>query len=85
MRDETFSMLVREQLPDFPADAPLHDDTPLPAYGLDSMGMVILSTALEAAYGFQFSDETLAPSTFATAGTLWRAVAAARGLVREIA
>lgn len=50
-------------------------DDDLAALGLDSMGVVQLVTDLEETFGFELPDELLTEDTFATAGTLWAAVA----------
>ncbi|WP_462186306.1 MULTISPECIES: acyl carrier protein [unclassified Frankia] len=76
--DDTFDRLVRSALAEYPPEAPLELGTPLPAHGMDSMAMVGLAAALETSYGFSFPAPALVPATFATAGTLWDAVRAAR-------
>lgn len=51
------------------------EDDDLAALGLDSMGVVQLVTDLEETFGFELPDELLTEDTFATAGSLWAAVA----------
>ncbi|MFG2680580.1 acyl carrier protein [Streptomyces sp. NPDC048392] len=72
--DETFEKLVRAALTDYPPAAALGADVPLPAHGLDSLGMVGLSARLEDAYGIEFPDGALVPASFATPADLWRVV-----------
>ncbi|WP_103349419.1 phosphopantetheine-binding protein [Amycolatopsis sp. CA-128772] len=50
-------------------------DDDLAALGLDSMGVVQLVTDLEETFAFELPDELLTEDTFATAGSLWAAVA----------
>lgn len=47
----------------------------LAALGLDSMGVVQLLGDLEESFGIEMPDELLTEDTFATAGSLWTAVA----------
>ncbi|GAA4826135.1 acyl carrier protein [Streptomyces ziwulingensis] len=72
--DETYEKLVRAALTDYPPTAPLRADVPLPAHGLDSLGMVGLSTRLEEAYGIEFPDGALVPASFATPADLWHVI-----------
>ncbi|MEU6439336.1 phosphopantetheine-binding protein [Streptomyces sp. NPDC047046] len=72
--DETYEKLVRAALTDYPPTAPLRPDLPLPAHGLDSLGMVGLSARLEDAYDIEFPDGALVPASFATPAELWRVV-----------
>ncbi|WIX90538.1 phosphopantetheine-binding protein [Amycolatopsis sp. DG1A-15b] len=51
------------------------EDDDLAALGLDSMGVVQLVTDLEETFGFELPDELLTEDSFATAGSLWAAVA----------
>lgn len=46
--------------------------------GLDSMQSIELLFAIEDTFGISLPDEDLNDATFATAGSLWRAVDAAR-------
>jgi acyl carrier protein len=76
--DASFERLLRRALPDLPADQVLDLQTPLPAFGLDSLGMVALVAEIEREYGFSFPEKALAATTFATAGTLWLVAGASR-------
>ncbi|GHC84170.1 hypothetical protein GCM10007079_25900 [Nocardiopsis terrae] len=51
------------------------EDSPLPALGLDSMQSIELLFAIEDTFGITLADEYLNDATFATAGTLWSAIA----------
>jgi acyl carrier protein len=75
--DSRFEDLLRSYLP-LLGDRPLTEDTPLRDLGLDSMQSVDLLFALEDEFGAALPDEDLNEATFATAGSLWRAVDAAR-------
>ncbi|WP_374117391.1 phosphopantetheine-binding protein [Streptomyces sp. RKAG293] len=59
-----------------PRRCPLEPGVPLPAHGLDSLGMVGLSASLEDAYDFTFPDAALVPATFASPEKLWDTVSA---------
>ncbi|GGR96681.1 hypothetical protein GCM10010269_39410 [Streptomyces humidus] len=72
--DETYEKLVRAALTDYPPTAPLRAELPLPAHGLDSLGMVGLSARLEDAYDIEFPEGALVPASFATPADLWRVV-----------
>ncbi|GAA2043438.1 acyl carrier protein [Streptomyces sp. XM4011] len=54
------------------------EESPLPELGLDSMQSIELLFAIEDAFGVPLPDEDLNDATFATAGSLWTAVRAAR-------
>jgi acyl carrier protein len=77
MWDTQFEELLRRQLPFLPADEALAPNESLREYGLDSLGVVELLSALEAAYQIRFSDDALALETFATPTVLWKALSAA--------
>lgn len=53
----------------------LAEDDDLAALGLDSMGVVQLVTDLEESFAFELPDALLTEDTFATAGSLWAALA----------
>lgn len=68
------TMLVR--FLKFLGDRPITPDSPLHELGLDSMQAIELLFAIEDMFGVTLSDEELHDATFATAGSLWNAVAA---------
>jgi acyl carrier protein len=72
--DDRYPALLRENLPEFPEDATLDENTDLVAAGLDSVQLISLVMALEAEYGVTFADEYFSSKTFATPGTVWQAV-----------
>jgi acyl carrier protein len=76
MWDQQFDELVRSFLPFLPPEGALTEELSLRDLGLDSMGSVELLAAVEDAYGVRLLDEALSLETFATPGTLWRAVSA---------
>ncbi|MEE1942755.1 acyl carrier protein [Streptomyces sp. TRM 70361] len=75
--DPKFVELVGSHL-QFLNDRPLTADSPLRDLGLDSMRSIDLLFAIEDVLGVSLPDEDLNDATFATAGSLWRAVSAAR-------
>jgi acyl carrier protein len=72
--DDRYPALLRENLPEFPEDATLDEDTDLVAAGLDSVQLISLVMALESEYDVTFSDEYFSSKTFATPGTVWTVV-----------
>jgi len=62
----------------FLGDHEINVDSRLRDYGLDSMKAIDLLFAIEDTFGVALPDEDLNDTTFATAGSLWRAVDAAR-------
>lgn len=74
MLDERLEELMRPHLPFLPTGERLTSDSDLRDFGLDSMAIVELLATLERTYGVRFKDELLNLETFATPGTLWRAL-----------
>lgn len=62
----------------FRNDRPITADSRLRELGLDSMKSIDLLFAIEDTFDVSLPDEDLNDTTFATAGSLWRAVDAAR-------
>ncbi|MGP2436203.1 phosphopantetheine-binding protein [Streptomyces sp. JW3] len=56
----------------------LTEDSRLHELGLDSMKSIELLFAIEDTFGLSLPDKDLNDTTFATAGSLWRAVESAR-------
>ncbi|UUU43751.1 acyl carrier protein [Streptomyces sp. NBC_00162] len=56
--------------------AAITPETDLRALGIDSMGAIELLFTLEDTFGISLPDTDLNDETFATAGSLWQAVAA---------
>ncbi|MEU2587354.1 phosphopantetheine-binding protein [Streptomyces avermitilis] len=75
--DAVFEKVLRDHLPRL-QEQPLTDDTGLRDLGLDSMKSVDLLFAIEDEMDVSLPDDNLNEETFATAGSLWRAVDAAR-------
>ncbi|MFI1726742.1 phosphopantetheine-binding protein [Streptomyces sp. NPDC020489] len=75
--DTVFEKVLRDHLPRL-QEQPLDHDTDLRDLGLDSMKSVDLLFAIEDEMDVSLPDDDLNESTFATAGSLWRAVDAAR-------
>ncbi|MER7156076.1 acyl carrier protein [Streptomyces lydicus] len=75
--DARFTALLRPFLKHTgPDDLTLTPDTDLRALGVDSMQAIELLFAVEDTYGITLPDEELNDTTFATAGSLWRVIAA---------
>jgi acyl carrier protein len=75
--NDTFEAVLRHHLTYLAPDAPLSPDAPLKELGLDSMKAVDLVFDLEDELHIALPDEAMTAATFATAGSLWRALAAA--------
>ncbi|MFJ9107915.1 phosphopantetheine-binding protein [Streptomyces sp. NPDC102283] len=56
----------------------LDQDSDLRELGLDSMQSIELLFAIEDTFGIALADDDLNDATFATAGSLWSAIEAAR-------
>lgn len=82
--DDRFPTLLRQNLPEFPDGATLESDTDLAAAGLDSVQLISLVMALESEYGVTFADEYFSSDTFATAGSVWRAIEELRRKKEEL-
>jgi acyl carrier protein len=70
--DRFLRVLLRHLLVDSPAQVP--PEAALRMLGLNSMRAVDLVIDLEEEFGFLFADELFTDETFATAGSLWRAI-----------
>ncbi|WP_419998942.1 acyl carrier protein [Streptomyces boninensis] len=78
MWDASFEQLLRKHLSLLEAGDVLTADANLKDFGLDSMGVVELLSALEAAYEVRFVDDALRIDNFATPGVLWDTLTAMR-------
>ncbi|MEU8569432.1 acyl carrier protein [Streptomyces pathocidini] len=79
--DQRFTELLRPFLKFTPGGAAgepvaITPETDLRALGIDSMQAIELLFAIEDAFAISLPDEELNDTTFATAGSLWNAVAA---------
>jgi acyl carrier protein len=74
--DQRFVDLLTATLP-LLGEGPLTEDTRLRDAGLDSMQAVDLLFGIEDAFDVSLPDEELNETTFATAGSLWKAVCVA--------
>ena len=72
--DPRFVALLAETLP-LVGDRPVTTDDRLRDLGMDSMLAVELLVAIEEVFAVALPDEELNETTFATAGSLWAAVA----------
>ncbi|WP_051450518.1 acyl carrier protein [Actinospica robiniae] len=71
---DAFAALVREALPDLPAEQAVTAESRLLDSGLDSVGAVALIGGIEDLFGIVLDEELLDPDLFSTAGYLWRTV-----------
>ncbi|MEE1943035.1 acyl carrier protein [Streptomyces sp. TRM 70361] len=62
----------------FLGDREITADSPLRELGLDSMQAIEVLFALEETFDMTLPDDDMNDATFATAGSLWAAVSAAR-------
>jgi len=69
-----FQELLRPYLP-FAESGALDEASDLGSLGLDSMSIVALLGDIEDRYELELPDDILNESTFATVGSLWRALA----------
>ncbi|MFJ9406873.1 acyl carrier protein [Streptomyces sp. NPDC101393] len=75
--DARFTALLRPFLKHpGPDEIALTPDTDLRALGVDSMQAIELLFAIEDTFGISLPDDELNDATFATAGNLWRVIAA---------
>ncbi|MFF2809820.1 acyl carrier protein [Streptomyces sp. NPDC058000] len=75
--DPRFTDLLRPFLKHAGADPlTLTPDTDLRRLGVDSMQAIELLFTIEDTFGISLPDEELNDATFATAGSLWQAIAA---------
>lgn len=77
--DERFVALLRSYLP-LLGDHPVAEDVPLRDLGMDSIRAVDLLIGIETTFRISLPEDDLTDETFGTAGRLWRAIAAARGV-----
>ena len=75
--NEAFVAILRRHLRYLPPEDELAPDAPLRALGLDSMAAVALMLDLEDEFATVLPDERLTGETFATARSLWSAIASA--------
>ncbi|MFI5764158.1 MULTISPECIES: phosphopantetheine-binding protein [unclassified Streptomyces] len=69
---------LRRYCRDLPPGEELTDDVALAEVGVDSLAVVEMITAIEDHYGIEFPEELLSPETFATPGSLRKALESLR-------
>ncbi|WP_406141603.1 acyl carrier protein [Streptomyces sp. NBC_01089] len=75
--DSRFTELLRPFLKNAgPDGVEITPDTDLRRLGVDSMQAIELLFSVEDTFGISLPDEELNDTTFATAGSLWRVIAA---------
>ncbi|AKJ15854.1 hypothetical protein ABB07_39300 (plasmid) [Streptomyces incarnatus] len=72
-----FETILRQGLPGLGKDEAPAADVPMEAYGLDSMALIGIVSALESAYGVSLAGQVTIPVRTLTAGHLWGIVSAA--------
>ncbi|MFH8342808.1 acyl carrier protein [Streptomyces sp. AM6-12] len=72
-----FETILRQGLPGLGKDEVPAADVPMEAYGLDSMSLIGIVCALEAAYGVSLAGQVTVAVRSLTAGHLWGIVSAA--------
>ncbi|MFF4911159.1 acyl carrier protein [Streptomyces sp. NPDC001260] len=72
-----FEMILRQGLPGLRMDERPAVDVPMEAYGLDSMALIGIVSALESTYGVSLAGQVTVPVHTLTAGHLWGIVSAA--------
>ncbi|MFJ9536560.1 acyl carrier protein [Streptomyces sp. NPDC101225] len=72
-----FEAILRQGLPALGRDKAPAADVPMEAYGLDSMALIGIVSALEAAYGVSLAGQVTVPVRALTAGQLWGIVSGA--------
>jgi acyl carrier protein len=77
--DERFVALLRTYLP-LLDEGPVAEDARLRDLGMDSIRTIDLLIGIETTFQISLPEGELNDETFATAGRLWRAIAAARGV-----
>ncbi|MBX7098035.1 MAG: hypothetical protein K1X89_10005 [Myxococcaceae bacterium] len=77
--EEKFVAVLRPHLRFLAPGAPVDWERSLKDLGLNSLSSVNLLVDLEEAFDLTFSDDQLAPESFATARTLWKAVSGGAG------
>lgn len=80
--DPTFAATLRPFLK-FVGDQPVTESSHLRDLGLDSMQAIELLFAIEDTFDVVIDDDLLRESTFETAGSLWSAICASRGVPVE--
>ncbi|MFG3207894.1 acyl carrier protein [Streptomyces sp. NPDC048192] len=72
-----FEAVLRHGLPGLGKDKGLAVDVPMEAYGLDSLALIGIVSALESAYGVSLAGQVTVPVRSLTAGQLWGILSAA--------
>lgn len=73
----TFETVLQRGLPGLAKDKAPVADEPLETYGLDSLALIGIVSALESAFGVSLAGQIIVPVRTLTAGQLWGIVAAA--------
>ncbi|WP_199550958.1 acyl carrier protein [Streptomyces sp. N35] len=73
-----FEKILRQVLPGVGDNDPIDAAVPMSAYGLDSMALIQIVSALESAWGVSLAGQLAVPVRSLTAGHLWGIVVAAQ-------
>jgi acyl carrier protein len=76
-----FEGVLRRSLPGLGTDAVPAADIPMQAYGLDSIALMGMVSALESEFGISLTGQLAVPVRTLTAGHLWGIVSAATNSV----
>lgn len=74
----TFEKILRQGLPGLEQDKAPATDVPMESYGLDSMALIGIVSALEATFRVSLAGQVTVPVHTLTAGQLWGILSAAQ-------
>jgi acyl carrier protein len=69
--DARFEQLIRASVPAMPESVRVAADLALPAFGLDSIGIVGLVAQLQEEYGVSLFDAELSLASYSSPGAIW--------------
>jgi acyl carrier protein len=75
--NSTFETVLQRGLPGLGKDKAPVADEPLETYGLDSLALIGIVSALESSFGISLAGQVVVPVRSLTAGQLWGIVSAA--------
>ena len=78
--DERFERCLRRYIPTLPRATEISPDANLRSFGLDSISLIGLITALEDMYAIRIPDEEVSLRSFATPSGIWTLVQERRGV-----
>lgn len=75
--NSTFESVLRQSLPGLGKDKAPEAGVPMEAYGLDSLALIGIISALESRFGVSLAGQVVVPVHTITAGQLWGILSAA--------